>query len=306
MPRILVVDDSPMDRLRVGSFLEKSHADYRVSFAADGREALQQVEKIQPDLVVTDLQMPEMDGFELVRRMKEDYPLTPVILITAKGSEEAASRALREGAVSYVPKSALAESLAGTVERTLAAAYRDRMHSRLMHALDSCRTSFTLQHDPELIELVVHFFEEMLRALPLRDEGERLRCGEALKHALWHVWQFGALEIDADIEGGEPLQSEIRDRSRMHVFAERTMTVEAEITPSEARFRIRHDGQPLTFPSEIDTLAQSEKPFVRGLLLASSIMDALTLADDGRTLVLVKQGRVGESLDVVGSADVVG
>ncbi|MCH5373563.1 MAG: response regulator [Planctomycetes bacterium] len=298
MPRILVVDDSPLDRARVGSFLEKSHADYRVAYAADGLEALTQIERTHPDIVVTDLQMPEMDGFELVRAVKEQYPLIPVILITAKGSEEAAARALREGAVSYVPKSAMSENLPGTVERTLGAAYRDKLHSRLMHALDRSQTSYTLQNDPELIELVVHFFEEMLRGLPLRDEGERIRCGEALKHALWHVWLYGNLEIDPETEQNETIQEEVRLRSRMLKFSSRSMTVEADISPHQAEFQIRHEGPPLTLPSDEVSFADSEKPFARGILLMYSLFDSVVLTDEGRTLRLTKLARTDEELDV--------
>jgi len=303
VPRILVVDDSPMDRVRVGNFLEKSRVYYRMSFAADGKEALQQIEKTSPDIVVTDLQMPEMDGFELVREVKQRFPLIPVILITSKGSEEIAAKALKVGAVSYVPKSTMAEHLPQTVERTLNAAYRDRMHSRLMHALDHCDSRFTLQNDPELIELVVHFYEEMLRGLPLQDEGERVRCGEALKHALWHVWLFGNLELDPNTDSDVKLREETQNRSRMHKYSSRSMSVEAAITVEQAEFRIRHDGPALKIPAVGSTDTSSHKPHDRSILLMQSIMDSVDVSDEGQTLILKKEARFGEELSVVGSAE---
>ncbi|MBD3672220.1 MAG: response regulator [Planctomycetaceae bacterium] len=303
MPRILVVDDSPMDRVRVGNFLEKSHVDYRISFAADGKEALLQIENTSPDIVVTDMQMPEMDGFELVREVKLKHPLIPVILITSKGSEQIAAKALKVGAVSYVPKSTMAEHLPQTIERTLNAAYRDRMHSRLMHALDHSQSQFTLQNDPELIELVVQFFEEMLRGLPLQDEGERLRSGEALKHALWHVWLFGNLELDPAIENENDLREQTQNRSRMQKYSSRSMSVSAEISETKAVFRIRHQGAPLQIPEPGVTDTSSHRPYDRAILLMQSIMDQVEVSEDGQLLTLTKEARLEEELSIVGSSE---
>src|SRR5690349_13770360 len=103
MPTVLVVDDSPIDRRLAGGLLE-NHFACDVQFAADGKEALQQIERVAPDLVLTDLQMPEMNGLELVAAVKRDYPFVPVVLMTAQGSEDLAAEALRRGAASYVPK----------------------------------------------------------------------------------------------------------------------------------------------------------------------------------------------------------
>jgi len=80
---ILVVDDSELNRMMMESFIDP--LGHQVIQAADGREALQQVQSIQPDLILLDVMMPEMDGFEVCRQLKSD-PKTrgiPVIIITA-------------------------------------------------------------------------------------------------------------------------------------------------------------------------------------------------------------------------------
>ncbi len=115
MAMVLIVDDSPIDRRLAKGLLEK-RSDLAFLFAADGKEALDQIEKSQPDLVVTDLQMPEMNGLELVRAVRARFPLVPVILMTAQGSEDIAVQALCSGAASYVPKSRLARELLNTVD----------------------------------------------------------------------------------------------------------------------------------------------------------------------------------------------
>ena len=105
---ILVVDDSLVERVLVEGLLRKDPT-YQVQLAANGRVALEVLEKESPDLVVTDLVMPEMDGLELVRTMRNRYPTIPVILMTAYGDESTAVEALESGAASYVPKAQKAE-----------------------------------------------------------------------------------------------------------------------------------------------------------------------------------------------------
>ena len=103
MSNILVVDDSDVDRQLIEGFL-KDVGELEITFAANGAEALDAMEQRVPDLVVTDLFMPKIDGLELVAQSRERFPLVPVMLVTSKGNEEIAVQALQQGAASYVPK----------------------------------------------------------------------------------------------------------------------------------------------------------------------------------------------------------
>lgn len=80
---ILVVDDNPFNRELVAGYLDDSH--HRVSFASNGREALEQMARVEPDVVLMDIRMPVMDGQEARKRIKADSDLceTPVIAVTA-------------------------------------------------------------------------------------------------------------------------------------------------------------------------------------------------------------------------------
>src|SRR6516165_12456236 len=111
MARVLIVDDSTVDRRLAGRLLEKQLG-LDVSYAKDGRAALKALAKEPPDLVLTDMHMPNLNGLELVEQIRGNHPLIPVILMTAFGSEDLAVEALRKGAASYVPKRVLAEELA--------------------------------------------------------------------------------------------------------------------------------------------------------------------------------------------------
>ena len=98
MPKILVVDDIPVDRCLVQGILEQDTT-IQVESADNGQVALDLVENIEDkiDLVVTDLNMPEMDGLQLVTQMRVHHPEIPVVLTTANGSEDLAIGALDQG-----------------------------------------------------------------------------------------------------------------------------------------------------------------------------------------------------------------
>ena len=100
---ILVVDDNEDMRSFLSNILG---SDYRIIKAADGKEALATIEKDMPDVVITDLMMPNMDGLELTAHIKRSQDLShiPVILLTAKSAIESRLEAMKEGADDYVTK----------------------------------------------------------------------------------------------------------------------------------------------------------------------------------------------------------
>lgn len=103
-PRILVVDDQVSMRGLHRSILET--AGYRVQTACHGREALAVIAADGVDLVLTDIEMPEMDGFELLRAIREDAERAslPVVMVTALGTDEQRQRGADEGADGYIVK----------------------------------------------------------------------------------------------------------------------------------------------------------------------------------------------------------
>jgi DNA-binding NtrC family response regulator len=114
---ILVVDDDPVMREMVTEMLEG--AGYGVVAADGGRRALELAEEREFDCVVSDVQMPEMSGLELLGRLREQHPEAPVLLMTSFGTIEVAVEAMRLGAHDFVTKPFPAEQLLVTVERAL-------------------------------------------------------------------------------------------------------------------------------------------------------------------------------------------
>ncbi len=99
---ILVVDDEPMVREVLSRYLSREGFD--VSAAEDGEEALTHYARATPDLVLLDLMLPKIDGFEVFRRIREQSRRTPVIMLTAKGDETDRIVGLELGADDYVAK----------------------------------------------------------------------------------------------------------------------------------------------------------------------------------------------------------
>ncbi len=115
---VLVVDDEPTISEVVARYLER--AGYTATTAGDGIEALRVAGECDPDLVVLDLMLPELDGFEVLRRLQADgEERTPVILLTAKGEHDDKLAGLRRGADDYIVKPFSPSELVARVDAVL-------------------------------------------------------------------------------------------------------------------------------------------------------------------------------------------
>lgn len=117
--KILIVEDEE-SLLKLESILLTSKG-YQVEGAADGRSALEAVKNMQPDLVLLDIMLPEIDGFEVCRRIKADEATRhiPVIMLTAKKSREDMARGEEVGADWYITKPFKSAMVIETIQRFL-------------------------------------------------------------------------------------------------------------------------------------------------------------------------------------------
>ncbi len=129
--KVLVVDDKQMMRDSVGSMLQR--AGYSVVSASDGNAALSMVAKHRPAAVITDLKMPEMDGLELLTRLKQADDQLPVVLMTAYGSVNDAVSAMKQGAFDFIQKPFEGDQLVMVIRRAVE-------HNRLVRENAALRT----------------------------------------------------------------------------------------------------------------------------------------------------------------------
>lgn len=116
---ILVVDDLPTNRLKISLALKQQG--YAIAEAESGRRALEMLRAESFDLVLLDILMPEMDGYEVLRQMKRDRALraVPVIVLSALDEMENVQRSLEMGAEDFLPKSFDPAVLREKVEKSL-------------------------------------------------------------------------------------------------------------------------------------------------------------------------------------------
>ena len=101
MKKILVVDDEPNVHY---SFRKILGLDYEIAEARDGKEAVQKVQKVSPDLVLLDVRLPDMDGLKVLSRIRELDPSLPIVIMTAFGTMQTAVEAMKLGAYEYLLK----------------------------------------------------------------------------------------------------------------------------------------------------------------------------------------------------------
>ena len=105
MPTILIVEDEPAAGRYLRSLIEKTSVEYTViGIAKNGLEALEMVRNLEPDLVITDVKMPIMDGLELVLLLNQEFPALPVVILSGHKEFDYVRRALATGVVEYLVK----------------------------------------------------------------------------------------------------------------------------------------------------------------------------------------------------------
>ena len=124
MGRVLVVDDERAMCEFLKVLLEKQG--HGVIAANDGEQALKMVEQQPPDLVISDVRMPKVDGIGLLAGIRERHPDLPVILITAYASSDSTIQAMRLGADDYITKPFRIDEIRLVVEKALARRQKDR------------------------------------------------------------------------------------------------------------------------------------------------------------------------------------
>ena len=132
--RVLIVDDEANARNALAELL--ADAGYSVSTASDGRTGLLQMEQIDPDVVLTDLKMPGMDGLSLIERGRPLFPHTTFIVMTAFGTIDTAVRAIKLGAESYLTKPLELDAVIAIVDRALERTQLSREAAQLRERFD--------------------------------------------------------------------------------------------------------------------------------------------------------------------------
>ncbi|MFQ5718570.1 MAG: response regulator [Acidobacteriota bacterium] len=293
-PEVLIVDDNPLDVHLIESILKTAWFDVSVRVADNGASALVSLREGEnlPDLVLTDLQMPRMDGIELVQRLRREFSSLPVILMTAFGNEEVALRALQKGAVSYVPKKSLQSNLIRTLEQILEVVSCDRKSRQVRRCLVESEHHYVLQNDLLAVPAIIEHLGADHAQVMQCDENERIRLTIALSEALSNAICHGNLEIASGLretaDGG--WKELVEQRRGMEPYCNRRVTLIARVSRSGAAYTVRDEGpgfEPASLPDPRDS-THVARVGGRGLFLISLFMDEVVHNDAGNEITMYK------------------
>jgi CheY-like chemotaxis protein len=291
MTRILVVEDSRTQAQEIQLLLED--VPHEVELAVDGQAALEALRRRAPDLVLTDLEMPRLNGLQLVEAIHKEFAWVPVVLMTAHGSEEIAALALSRGAASYIPKAYLDRDVVPTLERILALTGAGRQHVKAVERMAKFDLQFTLDNDPAAIAPILGFLNEIIEHLRLCDATERTRVSVALQEACLNAIYHGNLEVNSDLrqEDESIYHDLVKTRRSQAPYGDRRAHLDVIITPDEAVYTVRDEGpgfDPSCLPDP-DAPQNLEKIGGRGLLLIRTFMDMVQHNKLGNAITMVKR-----------------
>lgn len=180
MIRLVVADDHPMVRYGLAAVIARSAEIELVGEASDGAELIAVVARTHPDVVLTDLSMPGMDGASTIRRLRADHPDLPVLVLTMHEDDEQVFGALRAGARGYLVKGVDGAELERAIASVAAgnAIYGQAVAGRIVAFFTGASEEYAAQAFPELTEREREVLDLIAQGLRNRAIGERLGMAE--------------------------------------------------------------------------------------------------------------------------------
>ena len=296
MAKVLLVEDSPTQAFEMRTLLEEGG--HQILSAGNGKIAVDVLARETPDIVVTDLEMPEMNGLQLVEHLQTLHADIPAILVTAQGSEELATRALQSGAASYVPKKHLQSMLNDTIRDVMGVLQTDASFAQLISSLRKNVFAFELKNDASLISPLVALLTQVVSGMELLSGMDLVRMGSVIEHATLNAMYRGNLKLGPSVtpphgaiiyEGATTDLIERRKQEEAH--KDRLVYLEMSATKGEIRIVVRDDGDGFN-PDKIpnaNSPGTLDNESGRGLVLIQSFADEVTFNEFGNEITIVKR-----------------
>jgi two-component system OmpR family response regulator len=183
-PRLLIVDDEANLRSMLSAALR--HHGFETTEADNGRDALDRIAADRPDLVVLDVMMPDLDGFEVCRRLRTNGDHTPVLFLTARDDTEAKVRGLTLGGDDYLQKPFSLDELVARTEAVLRRTVPDRTTANVYELDDLVMDDDAHRVSRAAVEIALSPTEYTLLRYLLINKGKVVSKSQILDH----VWEY--------------------------------------------------------------------------------------------------------------------
>ena len=289
--KILIVDDEEqiIDVLKQ-NFERKG---YTCDWAYNGEEALAKVIASPPNLMVTDIKMPRMDGLELIERVRAEGIELPVVVITAFFDIDNAIKALRLGAVNFFKKPFDFQSIHDTIFKIEKLRSTEVEKQRALDFLETGRMRFVIPSNIDLIDGVSSYITD--RAVdvgvipPKQKFYTQLAIDEAISNAILH----GNLRINEHMnkEDDDRPRDVIYNEKRQNLeYAEKKVFIDAMVNTGMLEVKIEDEGVGFNH-GELPDPTDKENVFRyhgRGIFVIKNIMDEVSFNNNGNQVTLVK------------------
>jgi anti-sigma regulatory factor (Ser/Thr protein kinase) len=219
----------------------------------------------------------------------------PVVLMTSRGSEESAIRALRAGALSYVPKDLIRSTLCNAMEMVMAAVEQRRFREQTRKLLEHSEAHFVLGYEPDGPAALINHLQSNLREVNFCDDTELFQISTALAEALNNAIDHGNLELESSMrEDGSDEYSRLRyQRAGQAPFRDRRVRLAEQLSRDTVRYTVLDEGRGF----DVRTVPDPRQPDCllklsgRGLFLVRTFMDEVAFNAAGNEITMTRRRR---------------
>ena len=292
--KLLLVDDEQLVRDELGGILRDEG--YDVITGSDGEEGLALFRSEHPDMVITDIRMPKVDGLSVAMTIKEEAPHVPITVVTGHGTEAMAIEALRAGVTDFLKKPVRLEDLSGALSRMEASRQIATPHGQgeMPQSVEMVERvwKYRLRNEMEIIpEFVDGLLGQVTKGM---DDQSVMELNIALRELILNAMEHGnlALTFEAKSQALEEgtLQRLLQERTELPEYAGRQVTITASrmrrvVFVQIADMGSGFDWHDLADPQDPTNLLSSHG---RGVLLARMSVDALSFNEKGNQVTVTK------------------
>ena len=292
--RILVVDDEKTYLMMLESLLVRER--YVIDTALNGIEALKQLDGNQYDLVLSDINMPHMDGIELLEEIRKSHSEQPVIIVTGFENTDAIIQAFRLGVINVIKKPYEIKEIVGTLRRFFQARDTSFQEKELeTQFLTFENRTMVIPNDVEQITPITSYLCERIQRLDYFEESSILAIRLSLYEIIHNAIKHGNLEITYEeetelIANSIDPHSIILERLEETRFSERRVKIIMEVTKEDVAFSIEDEGNGFDH-TKLPDATDPENLLLehgRGLLLTKFYMTAVSFNEKGNKVTIIK------------------